>query len=396
MIDILNEARDNRDYIIELRRDFHSHPELSLQEFRTTERIEVELEKFGIKHKRVSETGVVGILEGDLKSENEVALRADIDALPILEIKGREYGSNNPGVMHACGHDSHTAMLLGAAKILSEHKSSLKGKVRFLFQPAEEIGAGGKIFVNKKCDTLGKANRILGIHCAPDLRSGTIGIKKGINNASVDHFTIKITGKEAHVCKPEEGVDALYIASQIVIALQGIVSRMTSPIEPVIIGVGKLEAGTAYNIVAGSAVLEGTTRNVSDKNRKKVNTLINDTAKSIAKLYGGDAIVEWEDFASVLVNPEVGCDEAIKAVRGVFGNDLKIKTDRDIYLSGDDFCEYQKEIEGVYVYLGTGNPDVPGSENPYHTFDFDIDENALEIGAAIYAGYADWVLNNLD
>ena len=198
------------------------------------------------------------------------------------------------------------------------------------------------------------------------------------------------------MCKPEEGVDALYIASQIVVALQGIVSRMTSPIEPVIIGVGKLEAGTAYNIAAGSAVLEGTTRNVSDENRKKVNNLINDTAKSIAKLYGGDAIVEWEDFASVLVNPEAGCDEAIKAVRGVFGNDLKIKTDRDIYLSGDDFCEYQKEIEGVYVYLGTGNPDVPGSENPYHTFDFDIDENALEIGAAIYAGYADWVLNNLD
>ena len=392
MIDFLKEAKKNRDFIIALRRDFHSHPELSLKEYRTSERIEAELEKLGIKHTRVSETGVIGILEGGIPSSNTVALRADIDALPIDEVAGRSYGSKNSGVMHACGHDGHTAMLLGAAKILSENKSLLNGTVRFLFQPAEEIGAGGKIFVNKRDETIGNADRILGIHCAPDMSTGTIGIKSGINNASVDHFIIKIKGKSSHVCTPEKGVDALYIASQVVVAVQGIVSRMTSPIEPVVIGVGKFSAGTAYNIVAGSAEIEGTTRNVSAENRNKVNGLLEETAKSIAKLYGGEATVEWEDFASVLENPVMATEEAAGVVGKIFGKE-HIKTDRQIFLSGDDFCEYQKEIEGVYVYLGTGNPAVNGSENPYHTYDFDIDENALEIGTAIYSIYAKWALD---
>ena len=392
MIDFLKEAKQNRDYIIALRRDFHSHPDLSLKEYRTSERIEAELEKFGIKHIRVSETGVVGILEGGIPSSNTVALRADIDALPIEEVQGRTYGSMNKGIMHACGHDGHTAMLLGAAKILSKHKEGLKGTVRFLFQPAEEIGAGGKIFMAKKSETLGAAERILGIHCASDMCTGTVGIKSGINNASVDHFTIKIKGKASHVCNPEKGVDALYIASQIVVALQGIVSRMTSPVEPVVIGVGKLSAGVAYNVVAGSAEIEGTTRNVSVENRKRVNDLLEKTAKSIADMYGGKAVVEWEDFAAVLDNPVEATDEAIRVVGEILGKE-HIKTDRQIFLSGDDFCEYQKEIEGVYVYLGTGSSKVKGSKNPYHSFDFDIDEDALEIGTAIYAAYAKWALD---
>ena len=393
MIDFLKDAKENRDYMIALRRDFHSHPELSLKEYRTSERIEAELEQFGIKHKRISETGVIGILEGGIPSSDTVALRADIDALPIEEVNGRSYGSLNQGVMHACGHDGHTAMLLGAAKILADHKNELKGTVRFLFQPAEEIGAGGKIFMEQMSDTIGPAKRILGIHCAPDMCTGTVGIKSGINNASVDHFTIKIKGKSSHVCNPDKGVDALYIASQIVVALQGIVSRMTSPIEPVVIGVGKLSAGTAYNIVAGTALIEGTTRNISAQNRKKVNRLVEETAKSIANLYGGNATIEWEDFASVLENPVVATEEVINVVGKIIGRE-HIKKDRQIFLSGDDFCEYQKKIDGVYVYLGTGNSKVKGSENPYHSFDFDIDEDALEIGTAIYATYAAWALNN--
>ena len=391
MNDLLKRAQKEKQYIIDLRRDFHKHPELSLKEFRTSERIEEELDKLGIRHFRVSETGVVGIIEGKNAQERTVALRADIDALPIEEVSGREYGSVNKGVMHACGHDGHTAMLLGAAKLLSEEED-LKGTVRLLFQPAEEIGAGGKIFTGKKSETLGDAGRVLGIHCAPDIQSGVVGIKKGINNASVDHFTIKVKGKSAHVCNPEKGIDALYIASQIVVSLQGIVSRMTSPIEPVVLGIGKLSAGTAYNIVASDAVIEGTTRNVSDANRTRVNRQIEEISKSVAEMYGGSALIEWEDFASVLVNPEKACDEAILVAEDILGSG-HVKTDRKIFLSGDDFCEYQKETEGVYVYLGTGNPNILGSENPYHTFDFDIDEDALEIGAAIYAGYAKWWLN---
>lgn len=389
----LSDAEKIKEYVVGLRRYFHANPELSLKEFLTSEKIEKELDELGIEHKRAAETGVIGILRGKEASGRVTALRADIDALPIYEKNDVPYRSQNDGVMHACGHDAHTAMLLGAAKLLAAKRDELKGEVRFLFQPAEEIGKGGKLYTEQRSETLGDAARVFGIHCAPDLGTGIVGVKKGINNASVDHFTINIEGKSAHVCNPSKGVDALYIASQIVVALQGIVSRMTSPLEPVVIGVGKLEAGTGYNIIAGNAQLEGTTRNISEENRKKVNGLVEETANSIARLYGGKAEVVWEDFASVLINPADICDEAVEVIDDVLGKG-HVKTDREIYLSGDDFCEYQKECQGVYVYLGTGNADKENTRNPYHTDNFDIDEDALTIGAALYAAYAEKYINS--
>ena len=386
MINYLELAENEKDYIIALRRDFHKHPETAFKEYRTAERIEAELDKFAISHERIGETGVIGVLRGGIESEKSVALRADIDALCIKEINKVEYVSENEGIMHACGHDAHTAMLLGAAKILAQNRETIEGEVRFIFQPAEEVGAGAKRLLEEKDGTLGRVDKIFGIHCAPDLRSGTVGIKKGINNASVDHFIIKINGKSSHVCAPEKGVDALYIASQVVVALQGIVTRLTSPVEPVVIGVGKLSAGTSYNIVAGEAVLEGTTRNISHENRKKVNEFVEKTAISIAELYGGSAEIEWEDFASPLINPSEGCDEVKKMVDDVLGEGHVI-ADREVYMSGDDFCEYQKEIPGVYAYLGTGNPKKNNTQNAYHSNNFDIDEDALSIGAALYAAF---------
>lgn len=188
MSDLKKELEEEQEYLVATRREFHRHPEVSLQEFRTAKRMEEELARFGIPHTRVGETGVLGILRGTGTGEGVVVLRADIDALPIQETSGAEYCSQTPGVMHACGHDVHTACLLGAAKILSKHRAEFGGEVRFIFQPAEEIGQGAKPFV--EAGALEGADRVFGIHTAPDLRIGTVGLKPGLNNAAVDHFTI--------------------------------------------------------------------------------------------------------------------------------------------------------------------------------------------------------------
>lgn len=267
-MDVKKAAAETKDYIVSIRREFHRHPELSLQEFRTAQRIEEELDRFGIPHTRVGETGVLGTLKGAKDNGKVLVLRADIDALPIEETHECVYRSENAGVMHACGHDAHAACLLGAAKILSENRDAFSGKVRLVFQPGEEIGKGAKPFV--AAGVLEGAERVFGLHTAYDLEAGTVGLKPGINNAAVDHFRIRVHGRSTHVSTPHMGVDALYIASQIVVAVQGLVTRRTSPTEPVIIGIGKLNAGTTYNAVAAFAEMEGTTRTISQESRDRV------------------------------------------------------------------------------------------------------------------------------
>ena len=202
-MDVKKAAAETKDYIVSIRREFHRHPELSLQEFRTAQRIEEELDKFGIPHTRVGETGVLGILKGEKENGKVLVLRADIDALPIKETHECAYRSENAGVMHACGHDAHAACLLGAAKILAANRDAFAG-------------------------VLDGAERVFGLHTAYDLEAGTVGLKPGINNAAVDHFRIRVHGKSTHVSTPHLGVDALYIASQIVVAVQGLVTPSRS------------------------------------------------------------------------------------------------------------------------------------------------------------------------
>ena len=369
-MDVKKAAAETKDYIVSIRREFHRHPELSLQEFRTAQRIEEELDKFGIPHTRVGVTGVLGTLKGAKDNGKVLVLRADIDALPIEETHECAYRSENAGVMHACGHDAHAACLLGAAKILSENRDAFSGKVRLVFQPGEEIGKGAKPFV--AAGVLEGAERVFGLHTAYDLEAGTVGLKPGINNAAVDHFRIRVHGKSTHVSTPHLGVDALYIASQIVVAVQGLVTRCTSPTEPVIIGVGKLNAGTTYTI--------------SQKSRDRVRAQVSETAQSIAALYGGTAEVEWTDFAAALVNDPQVCEEAARVVDELLGAG-NVVTDRELSLSGDNFAEFELYKPGAYAYLGTGNPDLPHTMITNHNGGFDVDENALVTGAGLYVGY---------
>lgn len=379
-----NEERELLTYTTALRRELHRRPELSLREYRTAEVIERELDSMGVPHTRVGETGVLGTVRG-VGAGPVVALRADIDALPLQELNETEYRSACDGVMHACGHDGHTACLLGAAKLLSARRGAFSGEVRLIFQPAEEIGKGAKPFI--EAGVLAGAERVFGLHTAYDVPSGTVGLKPGLNNASVDYFRITVHGRSSHVSQPHRGVDALYIASQFVVALQGLVARRTDPTEPVIAGVGTLRAGTTYNALAETAVLEGTTRTVSHETRDWLNGEVEALAKQTAAAFGGSAEVYWDDFTPPLLNDPGVCAEAAAVVEALRGPG-HVKTDRALSLSGDNFAEFLDCVPGAYAYLGTGDPEKPRTMYPNHNGRFDMDEDALALGAALLAGYA--------
>ena len=389
MSNLVKDVEALKNYLIETRREFHQNPELSLKELRTASRIEEELTKFGIKHSRVGETGVLGILKGDKPSDKVLLLRADIDALPINEVGAVEYISKNPGVMHACGHDAHTTCLLAAAKILSEKKSEIAGEVRFVFQPAEEIGKGTLPFI--EANVLEGVDRVFGLHCAPDLPLGTVGLTPKLNNAAVDHFTISVKGVSSHVSLPHKGVDALYVTSEIVVAVQALRTRLNSPLEPMIIGIGKFNAGTTYNALAANAVLEGTTRTISKESRAKIKTEINRCVKNIAEIYGATATVEWEGFTGPVINDPEVCEEVAALVDETFGKGHVVK-DREVSLGGDNFADFIEEKKGAYAYLGTSSDKKPCTKLPLHSDSFDLDEEAMLKGTWLHVAYALWFL----
>lgn len=378
-------------YLTDLRRHFHAHPEVSLKEYETCKKIEAELDSMGIPHKRIGETGVYGWIDGKKAGDGvTVALRADIDALAMDDLKEVPYHSQNAGVCHACGHDAHTATLLTAAKILKAKENEFSGQVRLFFQQAEEIGQGARQFV--QAGLLEGVTRVFGAHVTSHLDSGKISLTAGPQNASCDYFKIQIHGKGAHVSTPQLGVDALYIASQIVVQLQTIVSRNTDPLETVVVGVGKLQAGTQYNIVAEHAVLEGTTRSFLPEVRKFTNDRVVRIAKETAALYGAEAEVEFLDFAAPLVNDAKAVEE-VTAVTAEFLPREDIISDFQKALGADDFADYLAVTRGMYAFVGTRNSKDPHTAVAHHHGLFDVDEEALLISCNVYVDYALWVLN---
>jgi len=375
-----------KDYIVSLRRYFHSHPEESLKEFNTAKKIEEELEKLNIEHRRVGETGVIGIIKGKIPSKRVIAIRADIDGLKITDLKKEDYKSKEEGYMHACGHDGHTASLLGTAKILKEKENILAGEVRLFFQQAEEIGKGAKIFIKE--GYLEGVESILGIHVASDIDVGKAAILSGPRFAACDYFKIKIKGRSAHVSNPHLSVDALYIACQIVVNLQSIVSRQTNPIDTVVVGIGTMKAGTIYNAVAGEAVFEGTSRTFSTKSREHTNKSIRDIAENIGKMYNAEIEVEFEDNASALVNDEKVTAELVEIAKEVIGIEEIITNNYPKKLSADDFADYVLKIPGAYIEVGSGNFKNYNTCVPHHNELFDIDEEALLIATNLEVNYA--------
>ncbi|HBG66589.1 MAG TPA: amidohydrolase [Treponema sp.] len=387
--ELLSEVRADHQYVVDLRRHFHMNPEIAKEEFGTAEKIEAELDAIGVQHRRVGETGVYAEIRGTGASPaggaRTIVLRADIDALPIQEAHDCPYASRVPGRMHACGHDAHTAALLGAARILSAHRAEFPGTVRLTFQQGEEIGYGARVFVAD--GALDGADRSFGLHAASDVPVGSVAITPGPNNASVDWFRISVGGHPAHVSTPQLGVDAVYIASSIVVALQALVTRRTSPMEHVLIGVGKITAGDAYNIVAQHAALEGTVRVFTPEIRAQVRCEMDALAAHIAASYGGTASIEWQDFTSPLINDAQSAAEARRTALRLFGGD-KVISDRRPSLGGDDFAEYILKVPGVYAYVGTRNASREETGVAHHDSRFDIDEDALLVAVALYARYA--------
>lgn len=373
-----------RDYIISLRRYFHENPEESLKEFNTARKIENELEKLGIPYKRVGETGVIGIIKGELKSDKVVALRADIDGLKVNDLKDRDYKSKNEGLMHACGHDGHTASLIGAAKILNDKKSILSGEVRLFFQQAEEIGQGAKVFINE--GYLKDVDSIFGIHVASDISVGKVAVTDGPICASCDYFKIRVIGKSGHVSRPHLSVDALYIASQIVVSVQGIVSRNTDPLDTVVVGIGTMQAGTIYNAVAGEAVLEGTTRAFSKESRERVNKSIVDIANNIGSMYNAEIEIEFKDYASPLINDKKVTCEVKKIAENILGHE-NIISDSVKKLGADDFAEYLLTVPGTYARVGTRNVENINTCVSHHNEFFDIDEEGLLVATNLEVDY---------
>lgn len=377
-------------YLTELRRHFHAHPEVSLQEYETCKKIEAELDSMGVSHKRIGETGVYGWIDGKKVGDGvTVALRADIDALAVEDLKEVPYHSQNTGVCHACGHDAHTATLLTAAKILKAKENEFSGQVRLFFQQAEEIGQGARQFV--QAGLLNGVTRVFGAHVTSHLDIGKISLTAGPQNASCDYFKIQIHGKGSHVSKPQLGVDALYIASQIVVQLQTIVSRNTDPLETVVVGVGKLRAGTQYNVVAEHAVLEGTTRSFLPEVRKFTNDRVVRIAKETAALYGGEAQVEFLDFAAPLVNDAQSVAEVTEIAVPIFQKE-NIISDSPKSLGADDYADYLAVTSGMYALIGTKNLIDPHTAVAHHHGLFDVDEEALLLSCNVYVDYALWVL----
>ena len=387
-----------KDYIIEKRRWLHMHPELSMKEFETAALIERELDSFGIPHERVGDTGVHAWIDGKGSASvvpagghRCIALRSDIDALPMQDLTENAYASTVDGACHACGHDGHTATLLAAAKVLKEKEAEFSGKVRLFFQQGEEVCGGGRLFV--EAGLMDDVDRVYGAHVSPYIDAGCISLTPGPVNACSDHFRIIVHGRSSHAATPELGIDALYIASQIVVSLQTVVARSTSPLDTVVVGVGKLESGTAYNIVAEKATLDGTVRAFDPASREHTAERIREIAQGTAAMYGAGIEFIYERHADPLINDSAVVDEVTKVTEQLIPADHIIH-DMKKSLSADDFAAYLTKAPGMYGYVGTRNIEKdPETGTPYHNGHFNIDEEALLLSCNVYVDYALAYLN---
>lgn len=379
---MLDKVKNIEKHIIDLRRYFHMNPEISSQEFNTQRVVIEELEKIGIEFKKAGNTSVIGYLKGS-KPGKTVALRADMDALPIIEQSGAEYSSKNPGVMHACGHDAHTAMLLGAAKILSEMKDEIAGEVRFFFQEAEETFSGAEKII--EAGGMDGVDSILGMHGMADLETGYINVEEGYRMAGCDTIYVKFEGVSGHGSMPHLAKDTIHPACMFVTDLQGIITKNVNAQDPIVLSVGKFIGGTKANIVAKYTEMDISMRYFNPKSREVVHEAIKRHAKAIADAYEIKAEVNIEESTISLKNdPEIAMLVS-KSAEKVLGRDKNIQLPR--YMGSEDFPYYLEHAKGVFAYLGYKNEKKGTIYSPHHE-KFNIDEDYLKYGTALYCQFA--------
>ena len=385
-MNIRKEIKEIEKMIIDWRRDFHQFPELSFQEHRTGDVIADELRSMGLEPKvKVGKTGVTA----DLKFGNGpvIGLRADMDALPIQETSGLPFSSQNDGVMHACGHDGHMAMLLGAAKALTQNDNQYNGAVRFIFQPAEEGEGGARYMIEDGC--LEGIDEIYGIHVWNYQPVGEVGVKDGPVLAAADMFDIKIKGIGGHGAAPQGTVDSVVVASHLVQALQTIVSRNTNPLESTVISIGKINGGNNFNIIADEVSLSGTARAYSEENRNLIKTRMEEIIKGVEKTYNANITFDYKDGYPPTINHVGPTQKVLKAAEKVVGDKAGMP-----YLSmgGEDFAYYLKEKPGCFFFVGSAPNEQELFETPHHCSHFTMDERALLVGPSIYLNLLDNIM----
>ncbi len=383
-VDFLGEAKRIEPEMIRTRRALHQHPELAYQEVETSKLVADRLESLGIEVKRgVGGTGVLGVLVG-AKKGRVVALRADMDGLPVQEASDVNYRSKVDGVMHACGHDTHISMLLGAARLLTQHRKELPGTVKFLFQPAEEHGGRGGAMPMIEDGVMEdpKVDFVFGLHIEANRRSGEFGVREGAIAAAPDTFKVKILGRGGHGSAPHQTVDPIYVAAHVILALQGVSARMIDPVRPFVISVGAVHSGTKENIIPDVATLDGTIRTLDEGTRKLAKKRVEEVAKGVCKTFGASAVVEFEkDAYPVTVNDPETTGKVVSVLKRIPGTRVKRV---EAMLGGEDFSRFLQVAPGTFYFLGSRNPEK-GCIYPNHSSKFKVDEDVLKFGAASLA-----------
>ncbi len=371
-----------REYLIKMRREFHKNPEKSWHEYETSKRVKEELDKMGIAYQSCTETGVAAFIEGG-KDGKTAALRADMDALEIEEETDLEFKSENEGLMHACGHDGHTAMLLTAAKALVKMQDQLKGNVKLIFQPAEEMVAGARKMVS--LDVLEGVDAVFGLHLWSDLQAGKINIEAGPRMASGDYVIIDFKGRGGHGSLPHQTVDPIPAASSFIINSQAVVSRESSPLDPVVLTFGQIDSGTRFNIIPSKAHLEGTLRCFSAESREKSSEAIKRYAEKIAKSFRAKADVEIKKGTPPTINDAQITEYAKRAAEDIVGSSNLISMEKTT--GSEDMAYYLREVPGAFAFVGAGFEEEDRNY-PHHHPKFNLNEESLLIGASLYFNFA--------
>ena len=375
-----NRVADMSGEITAWRRDFHEHPELQFDVHRTAGIVADKLKAFGVDEivTGIGRTGVVGVIRGRGQGSGKVVgMRADMDALPMTEETGLAHASKTPGKMHACGHDGHTAMLLGAAKYLAETRN-FDGTAVVIFQPAEEGGGGAKVMVDEGLMERFGIQEVYGMHNAPGLEVGKFAIRPGPLLAAADMFDIKITGKGSHAARPHESVDPVIIAAQIIMALQTIASRNVDPLESVVVSTCMVQAGTAFNIIPPDVTLSGTVRTLSEAVRDMTIKRMDEIARSTAAAHGGSAVLNFGFGAPVTVNNPEKTDFAVKVAREVAGS-ANVEPNRPPIMGGEDFSFMLNKRPGAFIFVGNGM-----SAGVHHPA-YDFNDQAIPFGVSYWA-----------
>jgi len=377
---LIEDIASRKDALTRWRRDLHAHPELGFEEHRTAELVAEKLESFGVQvHRGIGGTGVVGVLRVGNETAS-VGLRADMDALPIHEDNAFAHRSTRAGHMHACGHDGHTTMLLGAAEYLARTRN-FRGQVNFIFQPAEE-GIGGAramiadgLFRDFPCD------RIFAMHNAPGLPVGSFAVKSGVVTAAGAFFDIDIAGRGAHGAHPDHSVDPVIVAAQLVTALQSVVSRNVRPTEPAVVSVTRMQAGDAYNVIPGSARLSGTARSFSTRVMETVETRMTELAHSVAAAFGATAEVDFRTVFHPVTNDAEAADFAGEVCDELVG-ETRVRRGLPAAMGSEDFSFMLEEVPGCYLLLGNSDGT---HQRPVHNPGYDFNDEALPYGASFFA-----------